>query len=286
MAAVTVLGTGIMGAGMAANLARAGLNTTVWNRTLAKARPLADLGTRVAEDLSDAVSQADVILTMLFDADAVADVMGRALPAVKDGAIWIQSSTVGMDGTERLAALAREYRVAFVDAPVLGTRQPAEAGQLVVLAGGALGIRKSVTPVFDAIGSRTVWVGEQPGDGHRLKLVANSWVLSIVSATAQAVALAQALGLEAQQWLDTIAGGPLDCKFAQLKATAMITDEYPPAFALDGAVKDSRLIANALGSAGASDRVMAAMHDRFAEAAARGHSAEDMATVIHAFRSR
>jgi 3-hydroxyisobutyrate dehydrogenase len=191
MTAVTVLGTGIMGAGMAANLAKAGLDTTVWNRTLAKARPLADLGVRVAEDPSDA----------------------------------------------------------------------------------------------DAIGSRTVWVGERPGDGHRLKLVANSWVLSIVSATAQAVALAQALGLEAQQWLDTIAGGPLDCKFAQLKETAMIADEYPPAFGLDGAVKDSGLIANALGSAGASDKLMAAMHDHFAEAAARGHSEEDMATVIHAFRS-
>ena len=126
MTAVTVLGTGIMGAGMAANLAKAGLDTTVWNRTLAKARPLADLGAGVAEDPSDAVSGADVVVTMLFDANAVADVMERALPAAKDSVIWVQSATVGIDGTERLAALARKYRVAFVDAPVLGTRQPAE----------------------------------------------------------------------------------------------------------------------------------------------------------------
>ena len=285
MTAVTVLGTGIMGAGMAANLAKAGLDTTAWNRTLAKARPLADLGARVAEDPADAISGADLVVTMLFDADAVVDVMERALPAAKDGLIWIQSATVGIDGAERLAALARKHQTAFVDAPVLGTRQPAEAGQLVVIASGAESIRKSVMPVFDAIGSRTLWVGERPGDGQRLKLVANSWVLSIVSATAQAVALAQALGLEAQQWLDTIAGGPLDCKFAELKAMAMVAGQFPPAFALDGAVKDSGLIAAALGSAGLSDKVMAAMHDRFAEAAARGHSAEDMASVIHAFRT-
>jgi len=286
MTAVTVLGTGIMGAGMAANLAKAGLDTTVWNRTSARSRPLADMGARVAEDPSAAVAGADMIVTMLFDADAVADVMEQALPAAKDGVIWIQSSTVGIEGAERLAALARRHGAAFVDAPVLGTRQPAEAGQLVVLASGGTDLRPPVTPVFDAIGSRTVWVGERPGDGQRLKLVANSWVLSVVSATAQAVALAQALGVEPGQWLDTIAGGPLDCKFAQLKALAMIADEYPPAFALDGAVKDSGLIAAALGSAGASDAVMTAMHDRFAAAAARGHSAEDMATVIHAFRSK
>ena len=286
MTAVTVLGTGIMGAGMAASLAKAGLDTTVWNRTLARARPLADAGARVAEDPSAAVAGADMIVTMLFDADAVADVMERALPAAKDGAIWIQSSTVGIDGSERLAALARRHGTGFVDAPVLGTRQPAETGQLVVLASAGSDLRPPVTPVFDAVGSRTVWVGERPGDGQRLKLVANSWVLSVVSATAQAVALAQALGLKPQQWLDTMAGGPLDCQFARLKATAMIAGEYPPAFALDGAVKDSRLIAAALGSSGTSDAVMAAMHDRFAEAAARGHSAEDMATVVHAFRSK
>ncbi|WP_433507909.1 NAD(P)-dependent oxidoreductase [Pseudonocardia halophobica] len=284
MTAVTVLGTGIMGAGMATNLAKAGLDTTVWNRTRDKARPLADVGARVAEDPAGAVSGADVIVTMLFDADSVAEVMERALPAAEPGVTWVQTATVGLEGTDRLAALAGEHGVAFVDAPVLGTRQPAEAGQLVVLAGGPAEVRDAVAPVFDAIGSRTVWVGDRPGDGHRLKLVANSWVLSIVTATGQAVALAQALGIDPQQWLDSIAGGPLDCGYAQLKGKAMIAGEFPPAFALDGAVKDSGLIAEALASHGVSDGLMNAMHDRFAAAAARGHADEDMAAVLHGFR--
>ncbi|MCE0766351.1 NAD(P)-dependent oxidoreductase [Pseudonocardia kujensis] len=284
MTAVTVLGTGIMGAGMAANLAKAGFDTTVWNRTPGKARPLADAGARVAEDPAEAVSGADVIVTMLFDADSVAEVMQRALPAAKEGVIWVQTATVGLEGTDRLAALAGEHDIAFVDAPVLGTRQPAEAGQLVVLAGGPEEVREAVAPVFDAIGSRTVWVGEKPGDGHRLKLVANSWVVSIVTATGQAVALAQALGVDPKQWLDSIAGGPLDSGYAQLKGKAMIAEDFPPAFALDGAVKDSGLIAEALAANGVSDQVMAAMHDRFAEAAARGHAEEDMAAVLYGFR--
>ncbi|MFR9801205.1 NAD(P)-dependent oxidoreductase [Pseudonocardia sp. RS010] len=284
MTAVTVLGTGIMGAGMATNLAKAGLDTTVWNRTTEKARPLADTGARVAEDPADAVSGADVIVTMLFDADSVADVMARALPAAKDRAVWVQTATVGLDGTERLAALAREHGVAFVDAPVLGTRQPAEAGQLVVLAGGPEEVREAVAPVFDAVGSRTVWVGEKPGDGHRLKLVANSWVLSLVTATGQAVALAQALGVDPQLWLDSISGGPLDCGYAQVKGKAMIADEFPPAFTLGGAVKDTALIAEALASSGVADAVMRAAHDRFAASAAQGHTDEDMAAVVHGFR--
>jgi 3-hydroxyisobutyrate dehydrogenase len=284
MTDVTVLGTGIMGAGMAANLASAGLDTTVWNRTPEKARPLADAGARVAEDPADAVSGADVIVTMLFDADSVAEVMGRALPAVKEGVLWVQTATVGLEGTDRLAALAGEHGVTFVDAPVLGTRQPAEAGQLVVLASGPQEVREAVAPVFDAIGSRTVWVGDRPGQGHRLKLVANSWVLSIVTATAQAVALAQALGVDPQQWLDSIAGGPLDCGYAQAKGKAMLAADFPPAFALDGAVKDSGLIADALASAGVADSVMRAFHERFAAAAAQGHAEEDMAAVVHGFR--
>jgi 3-hydroxyisobutyrate dehydrogenase len=282
---VAVLGTGIMGAGMARSTARAGLDTTVWNRSPDKARPLADAGARVAEDAADAVAAADVVVTMLFDADSVAAVVQDALPRARPGAVWLQTSTVGLDGTERLAALAERHGVGFVDAPVLGTRQPAEQGALTVLAGGPSSLRGAVEPVLDAIGSRTVWVGERPGDGHRLKLVANSWVLSVVGATAQAVALAQGLGVDPAQFLDTIAGGPLDCAYAQLKGGAMIAGEFPPSFALDGAVKDSALIAEALRATGTDAALMQALHARFAAAADAGHAHEDMAAVHRAFRS-
>jgi 3-hydroxyisobutyrate dehydrogenase len=280
---VAVLGTGIMGAGIARSLARAGLAVTAWNRSVEKARPLADAGITVAEDVKSAVSGVDVVLTMLFDADSVAQVMTEALPAFGPDTVWVQCSTVGIDGAARLAELAARHDVRMVDAPVLGTKQPAENGALTVLAGCPAGLREAVEPVFDAIGSRTVWVGEQPGDGQRLKLTMNSWVVSITAATAQSIALARGLGLDPQQFLDMIAGGPLDCGYAQFKGRAMINGDFTPAFPLAGAAKDASLIADAMRAANTDDGLMQAIHREFQAAADAGHDTEDMAAVVHAF---
>lgn len=282
---VAVLGTGIMGAGMAKNLAKAGFGVAVWNRTRGRAEALADDGARVAESVADAVSDADVVVTMLFDEAAITDAMGEALPAMKDGAVWVQSATVGVEGAERLAELAGAAGVAFVDAPVMGTRQPAEQGTLTILAGCPAEVRDAVAPVFDAIGSETVWVGERPGHGQRLKLVMNSWVLTLVGGTAQAIDLARGLGLDPQLFLDTISGAGTDSAYAQLKGAAMIAGEYPPAFPLEGAAKDSGLIGDALQSSGVNAVLMDALRDRFEAAVAAGHGAEDMASVVEAFRS-
>jgi 3-hydroxyisobutyrate dehydrogenase len=281
---VAVLGTGLMGAGMARNLVRAGFAVTVWNRSAERARPLAEDGATVADDPAGAVSGADVVLTMLFDADAVTAVMGDALPACTRDAVWVQSSTVGIEATEELAALAARHGVGFVDAPVLGTRQPAEQGKLTVLAAAPAALHERVTPVLDAVGARTVWVSERPGDGHRLKLTANAWVLSITAATAQSVALAERLGLDPLQFLDVISGGPVDSAYAQLKGRNMITGDLAPAFALDGAVKDAGLIRAALRENGVDDRLMSAVHAQLSAAADAGHAGADMAAVIHAAR--
>lgn len=284
--AVAVLGTGLMGAGMARSLLRAGFDVAVWNRTAAKARPLADDGATVAEDPRRAVAGADVVLTMLFDADATAEVMAATLPSVGRGAVWAQCGTVGLDGTRRLAELAGQHDVGFVDSPVLGTRQPAENGQLVVLASGPAPWRDAVTPVFDAIGSRTVWAGERPGDGHRLKLAANAWVLSVTAATAQSLALARGLGLDPTAFLDAISGTASDSAYAQLKGRAMLSGDLAPAFGVDGAVKDSELILAALREAGADDRLMRALNEQYREAAALGGGeVEDMAAVIRVHRT-
>lgn len=280
---VVVLGTGLMGAGMARSLLRAGLDVVVWNRSADKARPLAADGARVAEEPASAVAGADVVVTMLFDADTTATVVGEALPSVRDGATWVQCATVGLDGAERLAALAAEHGVDHVDAPVLGTRQPAEQGRLTVLAAAPHPLRDRVEPVFDAIAARTVWAGERPGDGQRLKLVANSWVLSINAATAQAVALARGLGLAPRDFLDAIAGGPADSAYAQAKGRAMIDGDFTPAFGLDGAAKDSALIVAAMGAAGTDDRLMRVLLDHY-RAADEGRQ-EDMAAVVRAFGS-
>jgi 3-hydroxyisobutyrate dehydrogenase len=284
MTRVAVLGTGIMGAGMARSLARAGLDVAAWNRNPDKARPLADDGIAVAEKPEEAVAGAAVVVTMLFDAASVAEVMTGALRAMADGAVWAQTSTVGLDGTAELAELARAHGVGFVDAPVMGTRQPAETGKLTVLAAGPADLRAAVAPVFDAIGAKTVWVGEEPGAAHKLKLVANAWVLSAVAGTAQSIALAEGLGLDPQLFLDTIAGGAMDAPYVQLKGRAMVAGDYPPAFAVDGALKDSGLIADALRATGADDRLITAVNALFADAAEAGRAGEDMAAVAEVFR--
>jgi 3-hydroxyisobutyrate dehydrogenase len=278
--AVTVLGTGIMGAGMARSLVRAGHDVTVWNRTPDRAAALADDGAHVAADPVAAVANADVVLTILFDLAATTEVMTTALPAMRDGAVWVQSGTVGLDGVAELAELAEQHHVPFVDAPVLGTRQPAEEGKLTVLAGGPAELRDTVAPVFDAIGARTLWVGDDPGAGHRLKLVANSWVLSITAGTAQAVALATDLGLDPRQFLDVIGGGPLDSAYAQLKAAAMLERDFTPSFPVSGAAKDANLILAAMRAAGTDIRLMEVLLRLFGAADAAGHGGDDMAAVF------
>jgi 3-hydroxyisobutyrate dehydrogenase len=281
---VTVLGTGLMGAGMARSLARAGHDVTVWNRTLKKAEPLAGTdGIKVVENLHEALGGAEFVVTMLFDADAVTEVMRSALPRAPKHTVWVQTSTVGVSGATTLAELAEEHDVAFVDAPVLGTREPAEQGKLIVLAAGDATLRERVAPLFDAIGSRTIWVGDQPGDGHRLKLVANSWVLSVTGATAQSIGFAQQLGVDPTLFLEAISGGPLDCGYAQVKARAMLAREFPPSFGLAGAKKDSDLILSAMDTAGTDQRLMRALRDTFADISDDGHAEQDMAAVVLAF---
>lgn len=278
MTTVALLGTGIMGAGMGRSLARAGLDVTVWNRSADKARAL---GLPVADDAADAVRDKDVVVTMLFDAESVAAVMADALPAMAKSAVWVQTSTVGLEGTAELAALAAKHGIAYVDAPVLGTRQPAENGQLTVLAAGPESVRETIAPVLDAISAKIVWTGEEPGGGHRLKLVANAWVLSITAATAQSVALAEGLGLDPKQFLALIEGGPLDSGYAQLKGKAMLSGDFTPAFALSGATKDAGLIRAAAAGAGVSTELVAALETLFAAA---GDQDDDMAAVIRAAR--
>jgi 3-hydroxyisobutyrate dehydrogenase len=276
MTKVALLGTGIMGAGMARSMARAGLDVTVWNRSADKARAL-DLP--VAEDAAAAVRDADVVVTMLFDFESVCQVMTEALPAVRPDAVWLQTSTIGLAETGGLAELAAKHGVSFVDAPVLGTRQPAENGQLTVLAAGERDAR--LDPVLDAISAKVVWVGDRPGDGHRLKLVMNAWVLTLTAGTAQSIALAEGLGLDPRQYLELIAGGPLDNGYAQLKGKAMLAGEFTPAFALGGAAKDAGLIREAAEEVGVAPDLAAALERLYGAA---GDQDDDMSAVVRALR--
>ncbi|MEW9549316.1 NAD(P)-dependent oxidoreductase [Nonomuraea sp. NPDC050783] len=284
MTSVAVLGTGIMGAPMARNLAAAGLRVTAWNRTREKAQPLAEHGITVAGTAAGAVEGADVIVTMLSDAGAVRAAMTAAVPALRAGQVWAQMSTVGPAAAAELAALAAEHGLAYVDAPVQGTRQPAEQGKLLVLAAGPQEARKAVEPVFDAVGQRTLWLGEDGADGtaSKLKLATVSYAISLTAVVAESLALAKGLGLDPGLVGEVISGGPLDNAYFQGKSKAIIAGDFTPSFTVANAEKDTRLIVETGAAAGVRLDVVAAAGERFRRAAARGHGGEDMAATYHA----
>lgn len=280
---VAVLGTGTMGAGMARSLLRAGHGVRAWNRSPDKAGALAEDGATVAASAADAVAGADVVVTMLFDTDAVLSVLGEVAPAFGPDTILVQSSTVGLDGIAGITALAERHSLALLDAPVVGTKQPAENGQLVVLASGDSALRPRVQPAFDAIGSKTVWVGAEIGAASALKLVANAWIASINAATAQSVALAGGLGLDPTLFLEAIKGGAVDSAYAHVKAQAMMHADYAPSFTLDGVRKDLDLIRSAAAGAGVATALLDALAAIYSRASDTGHGDQDMAAVRTAF---
>lgn len=279
------LGTGIMGAPMARQVLGAGHDVTVWNRTAAKAEALAADGATVAASAADAGSGRDVLVTMLSDAEAVEAALdgGAVLDALGADAVWLQTSTVGAEGCERLASLADAHGVAYVDAPVSGTKQPAEQGALVVL-GAPSTLRSRVQPLLDAVGQQTVWL-DDVGDASRLKLVLNAWLLGMLSALADAVRLAEGLGVDPGVFLDTIDGGPLGPPYARLKGDAMRAGDYPAAFPLSLAAKDARLVQEAARQAGAELGISDAVAALFGRAEDAGLGGADMAAVVEVLRA-
>ena len=281
---VAVLGTGIMGAAMARNLLSAGMEVRAWNRSREKAEPLAQEGAEVADNPADAAKGADFILTMLSDADAVEEAVGGdVLSALAEDSVWLQMSTVGEGGNERLLRLASDHDVAYVDAPVLGTRQPAEQGQLIVLASGPKEVRERSEQVFGAFAGKTVWLGEA-GEGSRLKLVVNNWIVGLLGVLAKTVAFAEATGVDPAKFLETIEGGPLGLPYAQMKGSMMVEDDFPTSFSANLARKDAALVLDSARDHDLHLRIAEAVTARFDEAIQAGHGEEDMAAVYKAAR--
>ena len=284
---VTVLGTGVMGAGMTRSLLRAGLPVTVWNRDAAKAAPLAADGATVAADVVAALRDAEVVVTMLFDADTVRQVLSDPVEAGAwpDGAVWLQTTTTGVEGTATLAALATAHGIAFVDAPVMGSKGPANDGALTVLCAGPQRLAAALEPVLAAVGSRTVWVDEEPGRASALKLVCNAWIITMTDAVAQSVALAQGLGLDPRAFLEAVGSGATNSPYLQLKGAAMAEGSTSsPSFALQGALKDIGLVLDVMRATGVDPRLAEGVRAHLEAASTAGYAGHDMAAVVHGLR--
>ncbi len=275
---VAVIGTGIIGAAMARNSVKAGLEVAAWNRTPALAAPLTAEGVAVFEDAADAVAGRDVVVSVLSDADATLDVMEPLLGVMQPAAVWIQSATIGVEGTERAAAAASRAGIALVDAPVSGTKTPAEKGELVMLASGDVEAAKFAAPFLDAVGAKTVWLGDV-GNGSRMKLVTNDWVLTQTAMLAEAMRLCEALGLEQSAFLDAIDGAPVGSEYAQAKGKMFLERDYPPNFPLEWGTKDARLITETAIGAGLELPLAEGTLKAFEAAMRSGRGKEDVAAI-------
>jgi 3-hydroxyisobutyrate dehydrogenase len=206
------LGVGAMGHGMATSALRAGIQTIVWNRRPEATRDLAEIGADVAETAADAARRAEIVVTMVTDTDAVISIARDQgmLAALAPGTIWVQMSTIGVAGIEQVAAIVDAERpdVTLLDAPVSGSKVPAEQGNLTIFASGPEEARQRVDPLFDALGQRTIWVGGV-GSGSRLKLVNNTWLAFTSEAVASSIAVARRLGLGTGTVVDALDGSSL-----------------------------------------------------------------------------
>lgn len=284
---VAVIGIGTMGHGMAASALRSGIPVIAWDRHPERARDLISRGAEIAETAAEAVRRAAIVVTMVPDADAVISVAREQgmLAALAPGTIWVQMSTIGLAGTDRVAALVNGERpdVTLLDAPVSGSKDPAEQGQLIIFASGPEETRPRVDRFFGAIGQRTIWAGPV-GAGTRLKLVNNTWLAFEAEAVAASVALARRLGLEVAAVAEAIGGGPLISAWQAAKLQRIAAGEFSAQFALSLALKDVYLAQQALGD----DKfaVLDCLADEWQQVVDAGLGDQDLTVVTRALEQQ
>jgi 3-hydroxyisobutyrate dehydrogenase len=239
----------------------------------------------VAGSPAEAVTGADVVITMLPTADAVSSVMFNGpATAFTSGAVWAQMGTIGVPATMEIADRLGSLRpdVSFVDAPVSGTKGPAEHGQLLILASGPAAAKPALDPVFGAIGRKTVWLGDA-GAGSRMKLAVNAYMSVLIEGAAEALELAQRLGIEPAKLDEAIECGPLDAPIADAKLHKMVQGDYAPEFPLQWALKDVDLAIQAAGDCPLP--LLSALSEQWRSAVMDGHGREDISAARLALSS-
>lgn len=274
---VAVLGTGLIDAAVARNLARKPFRVRMWNRTAEKADALAADGPEPFARAPDSVRDADIVVTSLKDGRAVRDVMASAVQGLSRGAVWLQLSIVGIRATETLAPFAGENDHVFYDAPAHVTRQPAEQGRLVVLASGPNERCGEAQIVFDAVGQGTLWMSDALCGAGSLRRALNAFVFALTHDTAESLAIAKALGLDPALVIDAVTGGRLDSLYVQDKGGAMHQDDYTTSFSVENRLEDAGLVLEALTGAGVRADFADASLARFRRAAEAGHGGKDIA---------
>ncbi len=274
---VGLLGVGLMGSAMGHHLLNEGIQVIAWDSDPGHVQALGQRGADVAGSASDVVSGADVVITMLPTAEIVLSVVEPLLPRWPQTTIWLQMSSVGAAESDHLTRVASANGVNLVDAPVSGSTRPAEEGKLTILASGPDSAKTRVEPVLAALGSRVLWVGEA-GMGSRLKLAANHWMIASVAALAETMHLCELMGLDQQQFITLLDGGPLGSSYGLDKLGEMVRHDYPAGFPVRLAVKDLELVREVAESAHVEMPVLDVILERM-NGASEGHGDDDLAAV-------
>lgn len=243
---IAVLGAGTMGSAFARRLLGAGMRVSVWDPSRIGAARLADAGAQAADTPQDAVRDAGVVLTMVPTIESIEETMPKALPAMRPGSTWLQMSTIGVEGTERAIALAKALRpdVVFVDAPVSGSKAPAEQGKLLILASGPAAALDALAPVFSVLGQKTMrW--ERAGSGSAMKIVLNTWLAILGEGIAETAMLARSIDVSLSDVSECLGSTALDAPWALSKLDKIERDSFDADFSLALATKDLHLALDA-----------------------------------------
>lgn len=276
--AVAVLGLGAMGHAFAANLLKKGFTVYGWNRTPGRGDDLVSEGLAQRETAAQAVSDAQVIIAMLTDGDATLAAIRAIAPSCPQNATFCQMGTIGIQETADAIALLEALRpdMLYLDAPVSGTKAPAENAQILVMASGDQQRAGAAQQVFDAISRGTQWYGDA-GNSQKMKLVINAWLISMMQGVAESMQLAKQFGFTPGQLWETLDGGPLAAPYVKGKLEMIRKEDYTPQMQLQHALKDARLaLANAPQG---TMPMMNEIVDMWSQASQGGLAEQDLAAV-------
>ena len=280
---VAFLGLGIMGRPMAANLARAGFELSVWNRTAERAESFAaEHGARATATPAEAARGAEVVVTMVVDGPQVEAVLlgdDGAASGLAAGTVCLDMSTIAPSASRAIAERLAERGLPLVDAPVTGSRPKAEDGTLTIMVGGDPEPVARVRPLLDAMGELVVHVGPS-GHGQLSKVIANTVTAINAAAISEALGMARTAGLDLEAWLRVARAGSSGSAMLELKAGPMIDHDFEPLFRLGHMLKDVRHCLEEARALGIDLRLAGVAEQMYSEAAADGHADEDFAAVV------
>lgn len=282
MTTVAVIGLGIMGGHMAANLLKAGYSVTGYNRSQDKIDKLVEQGGRGATDVADAVRDADVVLTMLPDSPDVEAVVlgeGGVLDTARQGALLIDASTIRPDVTVHVAEAARARGIRTVDAPVSGGEAGAIEGSLSIMVGGEAADVEAARPVLDAVGSTVVHVGPA-GSGQTVKAANQLIVAGTIALVAEALVFLEAHNVDTEAAVKVLAGGLAGNRILDRKAAGMIARQFAPGFRVDLHHKDLGIVTSAAREAGVAIPVGALVAQLMGALRAEGHGSLDHSALL------